>query len=269
MIRLPNKSLPQTAQRQLRRWQREIDGIPGYVEQVAAAKKQFSARNKVGNQTFGSVKATLTTMCSGAQRCGYCEDSAADEVEHIKPKDLYPEVVFVWENYLYSCGPCNGPKNNQFAVFSHETGNKTDVTRKRGTPVVPPEVGDPVLFNPRQEDALQYMELDLLGTFLFLPLYGLAPKEYQRAQYTIEVLRLNERELLLRARKEAYGSYKARLSEYITERDKGATQARLNKLIKAVQTMQHPTVWKEMQRQQALIPELKKLFAKAPEALIW
>jgi hypothetical protein len=33
--------------------------------------------------------------------------------------------------------------------------------------------------------------------------------------------------------------------------------------------MQHPTVWKEMQRQQPIIPTLKELFNLAPEALNW
>ena len=46
----------------------------------------------------------------------YCEDSVADEVEHFRPKDLYPDVVFAWRNYLYACGQCNGGKNNRFSI---------------------------------------------------------------------------------------------------------------------------------------------------------
>ena len=33
--------------------------------------------------------------------------------------------------------------------------------------------------------------------------------------------------------------------------------------------MSHPTVWREMQRQQQLMPELETLFSHAPEALTW
>jgi hypothetical protein len=33
--------------------------------------------------------------------------------------------------------------------------------------------------------------------------------------------------------------------------------------------MGHPTVWREMQRQAQLIPELRRLFEQAPEALTW
>ena len=70
------------------------------------------------NPTFRKVRESLTRMCSGAQRCVYCEDSVGDEVEHIEPKDLYPCLVFLWTNYVYACGRCNGGKSNKFAVVS-------------------------------------------------------------------------------------------------------------------------------------------------------
>jgi hypothetical protein len=199
----------------------------------------------------------------------YCEDSCADEVEHIKPKDLYPESTFLWDNYVYACGPCNGPKNNHFAVFSIATGLQADVTRGRLGPVVEPEPGSPVLINPRWEDPLKFMELDLVDTFLFLPTKPKGSKDFERADYTIRVLKLNERDVLLKARKEAYDSYEARLSRYITLRDEGEPVIKLKKRVRALKRMQHPTVWKEMKRQHSLIPTLNQLFADAPEALAW
>jgi len=216
------------------------------------------------------VRQTLTQMCCGARRCGYCEDSVADEVEHIKPKDLYPEAVFVWENYLYACGQCNGGKNNKYAVFSDTTSQLREVARRRGDPVVEPEQGEPVLIDPRKEDPMDFLEIDLIDTFYFLPIYSLDSKDYQRADYTIEVLRLNDRDYLVEARKEAFYNYRARLGEYISNKNKSETTLeQLIPLITALQRMQHPTIWKEMQRQQQFIPELKKLFELAPEALDW
>jgi hypothetical protein len=88
-------------------------------------------------------------------------------------------------------------------------------------------------------------------------------------KYTIEILRLNDRDILPATRAEAYFSYRARLLEYITKRDAGAPQTELKKLISALQKMGHPTVWAEMKRQHELIPELGELFIKAPEALDW
>ena len=269
MIQLRDRALPETTQEALDGWQLKIDAIADYAERVEAGKAQFSRRNTSTNPTFRVVRDTLTDMCSGARRCGYCEDSYADEVEHIKPKDLYPEWVFVWANYLYACGPCNGPKNNQFAVFATATGDVIDVTRKRGAPVTPPELGEPVLIDPRHENPLAFMMLDLQDTFWFMPLGAPDSQHYQRAEYTLRALRLNDRDALLEAREEAYRSYRARLSEYITKRDGDAPGAELDDLIAAINRMGHPTVWKEMQRQHHLIPALHDLFERAPEALHW
>jgi len=59
------------------------------------------------------------------------EDAPADEVEHHSPKDLYPELVFVWRNYLYACGPCNRRKNNHFSIIDIQTEALVDVSRAR------------------------------------------------------------------------------------------------------------------------------------------
>jgi hypothetical protein len=152
----------------------------------------------------------------------------------------------------------------------HEnTDELIDVTRKHGDPVKPPKKGNPALINPREENPSDFMKLDLRGTFYFLPTPKQGTKEYNRADYTIRVLRLNDRDYLQVARAEAYGSYRARLSEYIEKRDKGSSEKELNALINALKRMQHPTVWQEMKKQSGLIPELQKLFNQAPEALNW
>ena len=114
MLKMRNAQLPQTACNKLAEYQADVDAQSTYKAQVVRAKSRFSLRNRKTNVAFVAVRDKLTKMCSGARRCMYCEDSVADEVEHFKPKDLYPEVVFAWMNYLYACGPCNGPKNNQF-----------------------------------------------------------------------------------------------------------------------------------------------------------
>lgn len=269
MIQLPHMHLSEPAFGELRNLQAAIDKVASYSDRVVAAKEMFRAKNVKTNATFTIVRETLSRMCSGAQRCCYCEDSAADEVEHIKPKHLYPESVFVWENYLYACGPCNGPKNNRYAIFDQASGAMVEIGSSRKTPVVAPPAGDPVLIDPRHEDPLYFFELDILDTFQFVPAYGLSAKDRQRAIYTREVLRLNQRDLLVRARRTAYGSYVARLRTYIIEKDTGATLEKLALHISGLQRMDHPTVWKEIQRQHSRIPMLDRFFALAPEALRW
>ena len=269
MILLPQITLEPPAQKELDRWQADIDGRTEYETRVAEGKRLFAARNINSNATFNAVKKRLKAMCCGAQRCAYCEDSAANQVEHMRPKDLYPEEVFSWDNYTYSCWPCNGPKNNKFGVILPGEETLTDVTRAKKAPVVPPPKGTFALINPRTENPLDFLYLDLQGTFIFTPKLGLGKIERERAIYTIKVLTLNTRDLLRDARIEAYDSYRARLKEYIRDRDAEKPQPLLDRLIATLQRMQHPTVWREMQRQHTQIPELTPLFRQAPEALGW
>ena len=226
----------------------------------------FGSRNTRSNSTFRAVRSSLSLMCAGAQRCVYCEDSVGDEVEHIKPKDLYPGDVFCWQNYVYACGPCNGGKNNKFLVMT--AGGQINVTRARGAPITPPTPGVPAFINPRIENPLAFFTIDLMGTFFVLPRAELVGDAADRADFTIETLRLN-RDLLLVARRNALGGYRARLSEYRTRRDAAAGAGELQALRDDLLATPHPSIWEEMKRQAPHIPELDALFAGVPEALGW
>ena len=112
--------------------------------------------------------------------------------------------------------------------------------------------------------------LDINGaTFRFVPIGDKYSRESKRAEYTIDVLGLNRRAYLPRARKEAYGSYRARIVEYWQAREGGAGREKLNLLAEAVRRMHHPTVFREMLRQRDKVPELTRLFEEVPEALSW
>jgi uncharacterized protein (TIGR02646 family) len=213
-------------------------------------------------------------MCSGAQRCVYCEDSKGDQVEHIRPKDFYPEWCFVWENYVYACGDCNSPKNNKFAVFRNDSGEFYEVDRN---PDSEPPLGEDVMINPRNENAMDYCMLDLRGTFKFVIIKSPGTKEHKKADYTFnEILRLNDqRESLRKGRKLAYGNYRARLDSYTKQKKAGANQTTLDNMIDEIKSEAHPTVWKEMQRyfSKGFLPDfdqyLHNLFEESPEALNW
>ena len=269
MIRLPDLPLPSEAQAKLAEYQQGVDALPEYAARVMRAKERFESLNRRGNATFDVIKETLTKMCSGARRCAYCEDSVADEVEHIQPKTLYPELAFVWINYLYACGPCNGPKNNRFAVFAESTGLLTNVSRPKKAPVVPPIRGRPVLIDPRVEDPTEYMTLDLRDTFWFSPSAKPGTPEYERAEYTIRTLQLNLRDVLPQARRSAYLDFLAHLKQYALDRAEGQPPEHLLRLAREIQTRQHATVWWEMKRQHMYLPELKRRFEAVPEALGW
>ena len=51
---------------------------------------------------------------SSSQKCAFCESKPSEsghiEVEHFKPKSLYPDFTFDWLNFLPCCRKCNGNK---------------------------------------------------------------------------------------------------------------------------------------------------------------
>jgi uncharacterized protein (TIGR02646 family) len=266
MLFLINKPLTKEALALLKQYQEAVDRKPSFLEQVAEGKKLFSGYNKESNTAFEEVRRHLKEMSGGTIRCNYCEDSNANQVEHIYPKSLYPEKCFVWENYCYACGPCNQPKSDLFAVFEDATGNEVNLnTIPKST--IPPK-GMALLVDPRAEKPLDYLFLDTMNTFRFVPFKD-DNRDFRRAEYTIEILGLNSRSQLVRARKVAFGNFKARLFEYVTKKESGAQVSELDPLIDSLRSEHHQTVWQEMIRQRSLHSELNDLFTRAPEALKW
>jgi uncharacterized protein (TIGR02646 family) len=265
MIQLPEIPLPEKVARRLEAWQDEVDALPDYPTRVEAAVKRFKTRNKKDDPTFGAVRSTLAEMCSGSQRCVYCEDSAAYQVEHVHPKAIYPDMVFRWPNYVFACGWCNGPKSDQFEVFQDPDDVLVDVTRWRGSLLQAPAPGSPVLIHPRTENGLDFLSLDLAGTFLFLPRQGLSPRNRIRAERTITILRLNARDALAESRNAAFNDYLAHLERYVEEKHRNAQD--LAERRARLMRRGHPTVWFEMRRQRESYSTLAALFGEAPELL--
>jgi uncharacterized protein (TIGR02646 family) len=270
MIRIRSRRLPDATLTGLERYQAHVNSAPTYEGQVERAKAHFKAKNRPEDPVFRVVRALLDAMCCGPRRCMYCEDAPADEVEHFRPKDLHPELAFAWTNYLYACGSCNGPKNNRFAVIAGgATPNLIDATRKRGAQVIPPPKGKPALINPLKEDPIQFFQLDLLGTFEFVPTALAGSLDYLRAEYTLDVLRLNDRDYLIKARESAFFAFDAILNAYLGKRETGASKKTLSHFRNAIRRSHHQTVWAEMKRQHATVPLISPLFLEAPEALNW
>lgn len=266
MLQLKNKSLTPEAVSLLQQCQQQVDSKATFPEKVAEGKRLFAQHNKKSNAAFKVVRANLADMSGGTVRCNYCEDSNANQVEHIYPKNYYPEKCFVWENYCYACGPCNQPKSDKFAVFKDDTSVEVNV-RELPENTSPPD-GQALLLDPRAEDPLECLFLDTKDTFKFVP-YKEDDKDIRRAEYTIDVLGLNSRSYLVRARKVAFDNFKARLFEYVHRKEDGESLESLQQLVESLGSEHHQTVWREMIRQRTLHPEVNDLLNRAEEALTW
>jgi len=271
MFHVPDHPLLQATVDYLVNRQEQIDKLPTLHEQTASAKKLWNSKNsgKAGKAAITDIRRALARMAGALERCMYCEDSAADEIEHHHPKDLYPKLTFVWSNHLFACGPCNGPKNNKFAVVRTDNGVLIDVQEAAKASVAIPAATISALIDPRRDNPLDYLWLDVSDTFEFVPASAPGTIEYARAEYTINVLRLNIRDVLVAARRNAYSGFQARLFKYATQKQKKAPPETLERAKAELLAAPHLTVWHEMQRQQGTIPYLSALFGQAPEALGW
>jgi len=278
MLPIADRELAAAATAVLAEIQSIIDAAPDYQARVESAKIQWSQKNSTHAKAvaFSTIRSTLAEMCIGPVRCAYCEDSLADEIEHILPKNLFPDHAFTWSNYLYACGPCNGPKSDRYGVLK---GNEVvEFIRRRGRIAGPPPVGVSGFINPRAEDPLSFFELEMGGisrtgesidgTFELLPADGLTRHDYSRARFTIDVLGLN-REIIRVARINAYGGFRARLKEYVECKEHGNLQETLGRLKQDILSTPHLTVFAEMRRQRSHLPDIDNLIDRAPEIMTW
>ena len=110
--------------------------------------------------------------------CPYCERSIHDNdewhIEHIKPQDKFPKEFQDYNNLLVSCnhkGTCGISKGSKYSE----------------------DFINPVVDNPKE-----FLQHDL-ATGKISPMDS-EGKNYQKANYTIEVLNLNEKSLLIERR---------------------------------------------------------------------
>lgn len=130
----------------------------------------------------------LKTMFHG--KCAYCETPDADEIEHFWPKSPHaqngfrgtPQYMFTWENLLLACHKCNS-----FAC-------------KGSRMVWDGEVA--CLLNPCLDEPLHYFTVSIAFDSVLIAGYieprpNLSPAKQVRAAYTIYLLKLNGRRLLV------------------------------------------------------------------------
>jgi hypothetical protein len=268
-----NTSLSADAENQAERMLAELASLQGDVDREATyairieeGKRCWERGRK--RRVFDTVRRLLASMCPGNGRCMFCEDTAASDVEHFLPKTLHPELVFVWANFLYACAICNGPayKGTKLKVRM-PNGTIVDLIQGRNNPVVPPTYGEPLLINPRDEDPLDLLALDLeTGVLAERHKSGF---KCERAIYTIKTLGLNDRETLVQARKNTYTAALDLLEKIAQLMSSRAPAEDIRRRKEAILRHTHRTVWEEMRRQRGQYRQLRALFQQVPEALNW
>ncbi len=262
---IENYDLPREINDQLRAYQTEVLKKGTFEEQKAEAKRLWKNKNRKENKVFNEVRNSLKKMAPIGGCCMYCESNTGSQIEHFRPKSRFPECAFEWENFLPACGECNLGKSSSFRVYINETNYWYDVPANG----IPPDMRFrmPALMNPRHEDPMDILGLELSGTFLYYSRYPKGTVEYERAHYTVELLGLNKNEILRLMRGNAYHAYISHLERYVRKADQPDMQSKTKRVILNIP---QATVWWEMKRQsQNRHHELNSLFQKVPEAKLW
>lgn len=97
------------------------------------------------------------------EKCVYCEDIVARDVEHYYPKSRYPERMFRWDNLLLACKNCNTDKGQRFPLLD----------------------GQPLLIDPCAEDPALFLQWDLSTG---RPIVSAEPLREAKARATVAAL---------------------------------------------------------------------------------
>lgn len=142
---------------------------------------QLIYQNSRDTQWFSPVIEALKFMAGPGGCCMLCSRSEGSDVEHYRPKAIFPDLAMTWENYLWSCAICNRAKSNRFPPDTEPGGRMLN----------------PVEDNPW--DHLFINELMMITPRIGADLDGYDP----RGLSTRDILRLN-RDALIESRRERH-----------------------------------------------------------------
>ena len=117
MIKLERSEKPEILHSRQAAWQQALDKaitVYGTYKDIPQKEKE----SLVSHYRNELIKQKLFE--SSKDKCAFCECKPAEggniEVEHFRPKSIYPHLTFEWTNFLPSCRKCNLSKLN------HDTG---------------------------------------------------------------------------------------------------------------------------------------------------
>ncbi|MGB1242523.1 MAG: HNH endonuclease [Chitinophagales bacterium] len=290
MIQLVSKDISDNAKDRLADLQSRVNLELTFVNKASRAKSFWNGKSGsiIGRTTFEEIKSVLETMCVSIEVCNYCEQNEANDIEHIAPKSFFPELAFIWENYLLACKQCNSGYKLDKCYVLDDNGELQNI--ERGSE---PAYKTLAFINPRIENPNDFLILNM-ETYQFEYLPNLDTNAQYKAEKTLEILQLNSRDTLIQARRNAaiyYYSRIERLVHILEARNIEEIELILtpyddaidptidlqilkeqikNGFKKDIQTHQHPSVWYAIKKIQRIVDRRwAYLFEQLPETLDW
>lgn len=199
MRRLPTRpELPKPVERKLHK---ETEAITAHADPKTEAARRYGNARKA--KWFGPVVKKLKELSGPGQRCMFCSGSEASDVEHYRPKAVFPALAMTWLNYLWSCTPCNRGKLNRFPPDT-ELGGR--------------------FVNPLDDDVWE---------FFFIDEFGILTPRFDQASNALNERAVSTRDFLGLNREAVQESRKIRLDDLISQVDETLQLASLGKINKA------------------------------------
>ncbi|MDX1944810.1 MAG: retron system putative HNH endonuclease [Pirellulaceae bacterium] len=140
------------------------------------------------------ISAALDTLSH--EKCAYCEQVAAKDIEHFYPKGEFPERMFSWSNFLKGCKNCNNAKREWFPLYG----------------------GSPLLIDPYSEEPLDFLRWDFTtGKTIMNPV----EPAHTRAKETRDVFSLDQ-EPIREERRQKFLDVQYLLARVVEENPVGA-----------------------------------------------
>ncbi len=171
------------------------------IPRVLLAKKTEKALEKVLNGVIKhapdiykhkEVENRLQEIYHG--KCAYCESKLmpgfSPVIEHIRPKSIYPWLVYEWSNLIPVCMECN--KKNKHYPIEGEVVAKHPINKKDWRYDILSLQEKPLLLNPEYDNPEEHLSFFPDGR-----IYGLT----EQGKVTIDILKLNREPLVIERNK--------------------------------------------------------------------
>ena len=195
-------------------------------EECIKAKKYLKGKKYNARYKTKDVKKALADLYHN--KCAFCETNVERwDVEHFRPKSLYPWLAFSWDNLLLACPTCNGNKSNHFETMKKrakfepkDLKNIHNLSKKYDT------IENNKFIHPELEtDIEKKIKFDKDGMIF---------TKDERLQYTIDTCKLDREKLNIERKKQVLDTYeKTVMSLYLVFKD---DDTNFKKAIDAVNT---------------------------------
>lgn len=108
---LSRPSLPAAT---VRRLAKETTEITNNADSKSEAKRRYENARKA--RWFKPIIRALQIISGPDERCMCCSGSESSQIEHFRPKAVFPRLAMTWENFLWACGSCNRFKGDRFPL---------------------------------------------------------------------------------------------------------------------------------------------------------